>query len=64
MATANPLPPSAAPWSDGPLDDLSHLSPDVRATIEAAERRVADGTARLIPLEDVPATLDALRRAG
>jgi hypothetical protein len=66
MTAAHPLPPAHA--ADDlevfPMDDayMATLPADVRAAMEAAEERIANGTARIVWEEDVPATLAEIRR--
>jgi len=64
MTTADPLLP-APPEDDfevSALDDLSHLPPDVRAAIEGAEARSANGTAETVPHSEVERFLAEQRR--
>jgi hypothetical protein len=60
MAAAHPLPLDDE-LNVRPLD-LDACDPDERAGIEAALARLADGTAVLVPQEEVEAEVEAQRR--
>jgi hypothetical protein len=67
MATANPLPVIApGPRAEAELDfeplDRSQLPPEILAGLEALDERIANGTARIVWAEDVPAALADIRR--
>lgn len=68
MNAAHPLPPPPEDDLDVfPMDDayLAQLPPEVRSAIESAEARFAQGTAQLVPHEEVERALDRRNpRAG
>jgi hypothetical protein len=45
-----------------PLEDLSHLRPEVRAAIELAEENIRTGRARLVPHAQMHAALEEIGR--
>jgi hypothetical protein len=61
MAAANPLPPLLDDDLDVfSLDDLSHLSPELCAAIEAAELEGRAG--RVVPQAKIHAGIEEMRR--
>ncbi len=66
MATAHPLYDAPLEPADDlevfPLDDLSVLPPEVRAAVEAAEARIANGTAHIVPHSEIQRIVEEQRR--
>ncbi len=63
MATASPL-SAADDFEVFEGDDLSMFSPDGQAAIRAAEERLANGTAVLVPHAEIEAIVERQRLAA